>query len=63
MNRKPHPSGRPIQRPAVGVKSIWRVPEDGYVTPRLRQSERTNAIGFTARIGASSWNDDHDIDL
>ena len=63
MERKPHPSGRPIRQSKTGVKSIWRVPEDGYVLPRLRQGEPANAIGFTARICASDWNDDFDLKI
>jgi hypothetical protein len=43
---KAHPSGKPVSnndwRPA---RSTWRVPDQGYVTPRL-QRHTTNAIGF-----------------
>jgi hypothetical protein len=37
----------PVHREKIGIRSIWRIPDDGYVTPRLRE-ERTNtsAIGF-----------------
>ena len=53
MTKRPqHPSGRPIKEQKQGVKSIWRVPEDGYVIPRLRDKGSINAIGFTARICA-----------
>lgn len=50
--RKPHPSGRPIRKGQYGVKSIYRVPEDGPVIPRLREQRTAQAIGFTARICA-----------
>jgi hypothetical protein len=50
---RPHPSGAPIQRKAYGVTSRWRVPNDGYVIPRLQLGRGdTYAIGFTARVCA-----------
>ncbi len=42
--RKPPP--RPIRRPETKGRPIWRVPDYGYVLPRLRQPEPKDAIGF-----------------
>lgn len=53
-----HPSGAPVRRDKIGVRSIWRVPDDGYVIPRLQPGRReTYAIGFTARICADDDGD------
>lgn len=47
MSERPsHPSGKPIKREPRKSGSIWRVPVDGYVTPRLRQEQKPDAIGF-----------------
>jgi hypothetical protein len=47
--RKQHPSGRPITRPVVKREPVWRVPDYGYVIPRLRpENRKTEAIGFYA---------------
>jgi hypothetical protein len=48
---KKHPSGRPIRDERIIGRSIWRVPDKGYVTPRL-QDEKSNitAIGFVADL-------------
>lgn len=43
--RPQHPSGRPKRDQNVKGQTIWRVPLDGYVTPRLRDNH-TDAIGF-----------------
>lgn len=43
------PSERPIRNEKPKGRPIWRVPEDGYVTPRLRQVQ-TNAIGFVHKF-------------
>lgn len=43
-----HPSGRPIRKEVRKGRQIWRIPEDGYVTPRLRQDPPKDAIGFCA---------------
>lgn len=46
---KPHPSGRPIRKTEQRGRPMWRIPDDGYVTPRLqRRKNQTQAIGFTA---------------
>lgn len=51
MNDRPqHPSGKPKRERKVVGRSVWRVPEDGYVTPRLRKSETKDAIGFVHRF-------------
>jgi hypothetical protein len=41
-----HPSGKPIRRTERVGCSLWRVPNDGPVIPRLQRQE-TGAIGFT----------------
>lgn len=46
MAARPHPSGRPVRKSQKREPSIWRIPDDGYVTPRLRH-RTTDAIGFT----------------
>jgi hypothetical protein len=43
--RPQHPSGRPKQETKIKGSSIWRIPLDGYLTPRLREVN-TDAIGF-----------------
>lgn len=40
-----HPSGRPKAREEYRRLSVYRVPSDGPVTPRL-QRKVTDAIGF-----------------
>jgi hypothetical protein len=50
--RPRHPSEKPVRYPKIGVCSIWRVPGDGPVIPRLQKPEGVHAIGFTARICA-----------
>jgi hypothetical protein len=51
-DRRPqHLSGRPIRYPKIGVRSIWRIPDSGPVTPKLQPQEATaNPIGFHAEI-------------
>lgn len=46
--KHPHPSDRPINRApdAIG-RPRWNIPDDGYVTPRLRHQRLVGAIGFT----------------
>lgn len=56
---KPHPSGRPIPERCVGVRSIWRVPDEGPVTPRLRAEGLVQAIGFRAEIVSPDDDDGH----
>jgi hypothetical protein len=51
MDRKPHPSGRPIHRRRVASYSRCNIPQEGPLTPRLQASEKTYAIGFTANVG------------
>ena len=43
---KNHPSGRPIRRPEQKRLPIWRIPDDGYISPRLKKYVNTTAIGF-----------------
>ncbi len=47
--RPRHPSERPIRKEKVKGRPIWRVPDDGYVTPRLRD-KKTDAIGFVHKF-------------
>lgn len=47
----PHPSGRPIRPRIVKGKSIWRIPDTESNVPRLRRSERVEAIGFVHDFG------------
>jgi hypothetical protein len=59
IDRRRHPSGRPIREPKIGVRSIWRVPDRGPIIPRLQPEEpRASAIGFTADICARDDDDD-----
>lgn len=62
INRKetaavPHPSRRPIRRIERKSQPVWRVPDIGYTTPRLRYEEKTAAIGFTATDRYTSFED------
>jgi len=43
--RPRHTSGKPIRDNKPKGRPIWRVPDSGYVTPRL-QDRKTDAIGF-----------------
>lgn len=46
-----HPSERPIRRDAVVKRGgFTRVPYDQPLTPGLRRSSSTQAIGFLARL-------------
>lgn len=54
---RPHPSGRPIRRSRERGRPIWRIPDDGPVTPRL-QRQVTNAIGFVVRSQQQEESDD-----
>lgn len=49
-DRPKHPSGRPVHRQASKARPIWRIPDDGYNVPRLRQKPFKDAIGFIHRI-------------
>jgi hypothetical protein len=42
-----HPSGRPIPSDRKVYLPQHRVPEEGPLTPRLRRTGLTEAIGFT----------------
>lgn len=35
-----HPSGRPLHRHSTVGRTIWRIPDEGPVTPRLRVPRR-----------------------
>ena len=49
-DRPQHPSGKPRRERKIVGRPVWRVPEDGYVTPRLRKAEGAQAIGFVHRF-------------
>lgn len=51
-NERPrHPSGKPVHHLDVRkARQIWRIPDDGYNIPRLRQKPLKDAIGFVHRI-------------
>lgn len=53
-NRPQHPSGRPKRERRVVGRTIWRVPDDEYVTPRLKKSETKDAIGFVHKFDEDS---------
>jgi hypothetical protein len=56
---RPHPSGRPIHHPKVGVRSIWRIPDMESNVPRLRpQGGTVEAIGFVHDFGDEENNSD-----
>lgn len=47
MSPQKHPSGRPVRKIEVKGRSIWRVPDEGPVTPRLRDDRKPrDQIGF-----------------
>lgn len=42
-----HPSGRPVARREVKGRSIWRIPDDGLVTPKLATDKKDlSLVGF-----------------
>lgn len=42
---------KPIQVERVVGRQIWRIPDVGFVTPRLQNpSDGVSAIGFTAEL-------------
>ena len=56
IERKDHPSGRPIRKQQVKGRSIWRVPDRGPVIPRLQDDlNKVEAIGFTARLSSEDF--------
>lgn len=56
VERRPHPSGRPIRKNEVKGKSVWRVPDRGPVIPRLRPDDKpVEAIGFMARLTSEDF--------
>jgi len=56
--RAKHPSGRPIRNERQKGRPLWRIPDDGYVTPSLRKRELTPAIGFTSQPYESKTDDE-----
>lgn len=53
-----HPSGRPIRQEVVRGRPIFQIPDDGFVTPRLRHRTLMPAIGFT--VGRVHESDDEE---
>lgn len=46
-SRKPHPSGRPVRKEEKPRPLQYlRIPQEGYVIPRLQPKERSLDIGF-----------------
>ncbi len=57
--RPQHPSGRPIRRRDAKEPGHWRVPDDGYVTPRLRRECRDlSLVGFHHQCHEVAEDDD-----
>lgn len=48
--RPKHPSGRPIHREVRKARPQWRILDDGYNAPKLRQKPLKDAIGFVHGI-------------
>ena len=47
MSPTKHPSGRPVRKNEVKGRPIWRVPDEGPVTPRLRADRKPlDQVGF-----------------
>lgn len=47
--RPQHPSRRPLERQEVRGRPYLRIPEDGFLTPRLRFGPLKDAIGFIVK--------------
>ena len=49
--KRPHPSGRPILRPETRGLSIFRIPFEGSIIPRLQvKYGDISAVGFHHRF-------------
>lgn len=55
MNK--HPSGKPINRQTKKLLGFIRIPYSEPLTPGLRKSQPTNAIGFTAVLHNTGYNE------
>ncbi len=55
--RPAHPSGRPIRDRVVVGRQIWRIPDQGPVTPRLQDRVGANAVGFVHDFSAVNGDD------
>lgn len=55
--KSPHPSGRPIRQQVKGVRSEYRRPWKGALTPRLdtHDGQLVDAVGFTRAQPAEDW--------
>ena len=60
MERRRHPSGRPLKRRQSGPLSRPRLPPEEPLTPGLRSQANVNAIGFHADLIASEDSEDED---
>ena len=56
--RQRHPSGRPIRQQKQVTRPIWRVPDRGYVTPRLQDPPVSDRIGFVVSKLPGNQSDD-----
>lgn len=52
-----HPSGKPIRPDRIVRPTIFRIPYEGYITPRLQQKP-TEAIGFVHKFERSTDEED-----
>lgn len=49
MDKRKHPSGKPVPETGYRELGFKRIPHEGALTPSLqRRNEKTVAIGFTA---------------
>ena len=56
MNGHKYPGGRPVRKQVTVGPRIWRIPDDGPVTPRLRVPDKlTYAIGFRVETGHGDY--------
>jgi hypothetical protein len=50
---------RPVRNQLAPRRApVWRVPERGYVIPRLRDDDQTEAIGFVHRFEPEAGEDE-----
>lgn len=54
-DRRQHPSGKPNRPRRWGTETRPRLPPESPLTPGLRRTYGTTAIGFTARLTADDY--------